>query len=261
MSYSDLFEFVKDYYTKHSTAPTRSIIEDKLNIVVPPGDGKTEYHIQQAKEHYVKHRVGNLLLRINSGLESESATDILAEMTKATNTLKKYTASAKDVNMTDVADAEEYFAKLRNASEDDRPGIKTGFKSLDLSYPTGLMPGQSLIAIGYSGHGKSLFTAKMAVNIWKQKKRVLVISLEMSPEEYRERVYALVDKGENNISMSDLATGKVSSEDFKAFADEHLLDANDFIVISNEGRMDVTPAFIQSKIDMYKPQFVLLDSL
>ncbi len=61
--------------------------------------------------------------------------------------------------------------------------------------------------------------------------------------------------------MSDLATGKVSSEDFKAFADEHLLDANDFIVISNEGRMDVTPAFIQSKIDMYKPQFVLLDSL
>ena len=261
MSYSDLFEFVKDYYTKHSTAPTRSIIEDKLNIVVPPGDGKTEYHIQQAKEHYVKHRVGNLLLRINGGLESESATDILAEMTKATNTLKKYTASAKDVNMTDVADAEEYFAKLRNASEDDRPGIKTGFKSLDLSYPTGLMPGQSLIAIGYSGHGKSLFTAKMAVNIWKQKKRVLVISLEMSPEEYRERVYALVAQGENNISMSDLATGKVSSEDFKAFADEHLLDANDFIVISNEGRMDVTPAFIQSKIDMYKPQFVLLDYL
>ena len=101
----------------------------------------------------------------------------------------------------------------------------------------------------------------MAVNIWKQKKRVLVISLEMSPEEYRERVYALVAQGENNISMSDLATGKVSSDDFKAFADEHLLDANDFIVISNEGRMDVTPAFIQSKIDMYKPQFVLLDYL
>ena len=61
--------------------------------------------------------------------------------------------------------------------------------------------------------------------------------------------------------MTDLATGKITDEDFKAFADEHLLDANDFIVVSNEGRSDVTPSLIQSKIDTYKPDFVLLDYL
>lgn len=261
MAYSDLFVFVRDYYTEYSNAPTRTVIKDRLGVDIPPGDGDTEFHLNSARESYVKHRLGNLLLAINSGIDNVPATDLLAEMTKASNTLKKYTSGAKDVNMTDSEDAEAYFDKLRDSSDDDRPGIKTGFKSLDLSYPTGLMPGQSLITIGYSGHGKSLFTAKLAVNIWKQKKRVMVISLEMSPEEYRERVYALVAQGENNISMSDLSTGRVSKEDFAAFADEHLLDAHDFIVISNEGRMDVTPAFIQSKIDTYKPDFVLLDYL
>lgn len=259
MAYSDLFEFVRDYYITHKVPPTRTVIKNEMGVTVPDGDGETSFHMNKAREAYVKKRVGDLLLAVNSSLDSESATDILAVMTKASNTLKKFTSSAKDVNMTDTDDAEQYFAKLRDSSEGDRPGIRTGFKSLDLSYPTGLMPGQSLIAIGYSGHGKSLFTAKMAVNIWKQKKRVMVISLEMSPEEYRERVYALVGNG--SLSMADLATGKVSSEDFKAFADEHLLDADDFIVISNEGRMDVTPSFIQSKIDTYKPDFVLLDYL
>lgn len=261
MAYADLFDFVSGYYTKYGTAPAPAVVRSEMSVDLLEDVGDTEFHLNAAKEAYVKHRIGNLLLAVNNGIDTHPATKLLGELQKASNTLQKYTAGAKDVNMTDAEGAAEYFAKLRNSSEDDRPGIKSGFDSFDASYPTGLMPGQSLITIGYSGHGKSLFTAKMAVNVWKQNKRVLVISLEMSPEEYRERVYALVASGMPGMSMTELATGKVSEEDFKAFADEHLLNADDFIVISNEGRMDVTPGFIQSKIDMYKPDYVLLDYL
>lgn len=259
MIHSDLFEFIRDYYVEYSVAPTREVIKDKIGVTIPEVTGETEYHLGAARDSYVKQRLGNLLLTINRGLDEYPAQQLVAEMQKASNVLQKYTSGAKDVNMTDSDSAQAYFDKLRNASDSDRPGIRTGFDNLDASYPTGLMGGQSIICIGYSGHGKSLFTAKMAVNIWKQKKRVLVFSLEMSPEEYRERVYALL--GEGALSMTDLATGKITDEDFKAFADEHLLDANDFIVVSNEGRSDVTPSLIQSKIDTYKPDFVLLDYL
>lgn len=261
MAHADLAEFIKDYYTKYQTSPTQSVIKDALGVTLPEGVGETEHHLNEARQAYIKHRVGNLLIRINSNIDSVPSQEILDHLQMASNELRKYTAGAKDVNMTDAKDAAEYFDKLRNSSDGDRPGIKTGFERLDLSYPTGLMPGQSLITIGYSGHGKSLWTAKLAVNVWKQKKRVLVFSLEMSPEEYRERVYTLLAEGNNGISMSALATGKIDDQDFKDFADEHLLEANDFIVVSNEGRMDVTPGFIQSKIDMYKPDFVMLDYL
>lgn len=261
MAHEDLATFIKDYYTKYQMAPTQAVIKDALGVTLPEGTGDTGYHLDAARHAYIKHRIGNLLLLINQNIDDVSSQEILDTMQKASNGLRKYTSGAKDVNMTDTEDAENYFDKLRNSSDGDRPGIKTGFDRLDASYPTGLMPGQSLITIGYSGHGKSLWTAKLAVNVWKQKKRVLVFSLEMSPEEYRERVYALLAEGNNGISMSALATGSVSEQDFKDFADEHLLEADDFIVVSNEGRMDVTPGFIQSKIDMYKPDFVMLDYL
>lgn len=261
MNHADLAEFVKGYYMEHHIAPTQTVISDALGVILPEGSGATEHHLNAARDAFIKFRVGNLLLNINRGMDDVSSKEILDELQKASNGLRKYTAGAKDVNMTDSEGAEKYFDKLRNASDGDRPGIRTGFQRLDASYPTGLMPGQSLITIGYSGHGKSLWTAKLAVNVWRQKKRVLVFSLEMSPEEYRERVYALLAEGNNGISMSALATGQVGEQDFKDFANEHLLEADDFIVVSNEGRMDVTPGFIQSKIDMYKPDFVLLDYL
>lgn len=260
MVYADLFEFVRDYYTEYQNPPTRDVIRDKFGVVIPPGDGDAKFHLNQARESYIKQRVGNLLIAINKGLDSERAVDILTELTKASNTLQKYTAGAKDVNMTDVENAERHLKKLRD-NPDDRPGIKTGFNAIDSSYPTGMMGGQSLTVIGYAGYGKSLFTAKLAVNVWRQNKKVLIFSLEMSPEEYRERVYALMSAGEDNISMSNLATGRVSEDEFTSFADKHLLDADDFIIVSSEGRMDITPDFIQSKIDTYKPDFLLLDYL
>lgn len=259
MAYSDLFLFVKDYFIDYGVPPTREVIKDRTGVEVPEVTGETEFYLNLAREAYIKHRVGNLLIKINQNMDNVPAKEILTTMQQASNGLQKYTAGAKDVNMIDVENAEQYFQKLRDSSDSDRPGIRTGFDSIDASYPTGLMGGQSVWCIGYSGHGKSLFTAKMAVNIWKQGKRVIVFSLEMSPEEYRERVYALLAEGENGMSMSSLATGKVTEEDFRAFADEHLLNADDFIVVSNEGRMDLTPAFIQSKIDTYKPDLVLND--
>lgn len=261
MSHVDLAAFIKEYYMEHQVSPTQTVIKDALGVTLPEGSGETEYHLNQARDAYIKYRVGNLLIAVNNNLDDTDASAILDELQKASNGLRKFSAGAKDVNMTDAEGASKYFDKLRNASDGDRPGIRSGFDRLDASYPTGLMPGQSLITIGYSGHGKSLWTAKLAVNVWKQHKRVLVFSLEMSPEEYRERVYALLAEGSSGISMSALATGKVDDQDFKDFADEHLLNADDFIVVSNEGRMDVTPGFIQSKIDMYKPDFVLLDYL
>jgi replicative DNA helicase len=81
----------------------------------------------------------------------------------------------------------------------------------------------------------------------------------MTPEEYRERVYAMMSKG--MFKMSNMARGEVDPDDFRTWAKKKFEGASDFIVVSNEGNSEVTPNVIQAKIDTHKPDLIILDYL
>lgn len=252
------FLFLKDYYTHYRVVPSREVMAEKFpDTELPATNGATKHYLNSLRDQFIKGGIARILQGANKDIDSYPGAEIKKTMQAMLRELDAYDSSAKDVNMNDVEAARLHMDALRNASDDDRPGIKTGFDSIDASYPTGLLGGQLAVVFGYSGHGKSLFTAKLAINIWKQRKKVLIFSLEMSPEEYRERVYTLL--GEGSLSMTDLARGTVTSDKFEEFAGKHLLNADDMIVVSNEGLSDITPSLIQAKIDTYKPDFVLLD--
>jgi replicative DNA helicase len=102
-----------------------------------------------------------------------------------------------------------------------------------------------------------MWTALLAVNALLQGKKVLVISLEMSPEEYGDRVYAMLSKG--RFKISDLQRGDINEDDFRTWSKREF--KNKFIVPSFEGVYDVTPNLIRAKIDMHKPDLVILDYL
>jgi replicative DNA helicase len=139
------------------------------------------------------------------------------------------------------------------------PGISFGIDTIDCHYTTGMAPGNSIILMGYTGRGKSMFSGHIAVNAWRQGYRVMVISLEMSPEEYRDRIYA--DMSEGMFKISDLARGDIEPDQFRTWASKEFANAADFIVVSNEGNAVVTPNMIQAKIDTHKPDLVILDYL
>jgi replicative DNA helicase len=81
----------------------------------------------------------------------------------------------------------------------------------------------------------------------------------MSPEEYRERIYATMSRGA--FKISDLSRGDVDKDDFRTWAKKNLENKSDFVVVSNEGNSDVTPNFVRGKIEMHKPDLVILDYL
>ena len=58
---------------------------------------------------------------------------------------------------------------------------------------------------------------------------------------------------------SDLSKGDINIDDFKTWGKKKTEGKNSFILVSNEGAGEVTPATIQGKIDQHKPDLVILD--
>ena len=73
-------------------------------------------------------------------------------------------------------------------------------------------------------------TGKLAVNAWQQGFKPMIVSLEMSPETMRDRLYTIM--GEGTFRNSDLARGNVNSDDFRSWSKRNFEDKNGFIIVS-----------------------------
>jgi replicative DNA helicase len=165
----------------------------------------------------------------------------------------------RDVDLTDFADAEKHMLALRDRSDamGGSPGIPTGFKAMDMAYPTGMAPGHLIVAIGWPGKGKTWATSYLACKAWEAGFKPMIVSLEMSPENMRDRIYTMLGSG--IFRASDFSRGSVNLDDFNHWANKKFVDKRGFILVSNEGMGDVTPQTVQGKIDQHRPDLVILD--
>lgn len=260
--YGDVFAFMKEYYLKHKQVPSAELISDRFsNIDLVQVDGPSAYYVDELRSSYVSAQIRSLLIKADDALGKHAAAKVLEKLTTDLASLGRYTSSVRDLNLTDAENAAEHFKSLREIGEANGgiSGISTGFKAIDANYPTGFAGGHSIVLMGYTGRAKSMWSALVARQAWKQGKKVMIVSLEMTPEEYREREYAMMSEGLFHIS--DLARGQVSEDDFRTWSKKNLEGSADFIVVSNQGQAEVTPNVIQSKIDTHKPDLVILDYL
>jgi len=89
-------------------------------------------------------------------------------------------------------------------------GVRTGFTILD-EETQGMHPGELFIIAGAAGGGKSIFLLNAGINAYKAGKSVLLFSLEMSIELYRERFIACYC----NVPVSLLKTGRLNGDQEK----------------------------------------------
>ncbi|MBM3210996.1 hypothetical protein FJZ33_02165, partial [Candidatus Poribacteria bacterium] len=184
---------------------------------------------------------------------------VLAEMQMKLAALTKFTNNVRDVDVTNIEAAENHFlsVKERSAAMGGSPGILTGFEAIDKAYPTGMAPGHLIVAIGWPGKGKTWFTSYLACKAWEQGFKPMIVSLEMSPENMRDRIYTMLGSG--LFRASDLSRGDIDIDTFKSWGKKKFEGKSSFILISNEGVSEVTPATVQGKIDQHKPDLVVLD--
>lgn len=260
--YEDVFEWMKNYYLKHKSVPEASLIEQKFGHAdIPDTTAPSAFYLDELRNQFVNARMEQIMLKASDAMKESAASDVLEKMSTALAKLGRYTSNVRDIDITNVEWAKEHLERLRERSEanDGTPGISTGFKMIDSAYPTGLSGGHSIVLMGYTGRGKSMFADVLAARVHEQGYKPMIISLEMSPEEQMERLYAIMSSG--LFKISDLSRGDIAMDDFDEFSRKKLDKASPFVVVSSEGIQEVTPNIVQAKIDTHRPNLVILDYL
>jgi len=260
--YGDVFEFMRGYYLKHKAVPETLLVEQRFKeVVLPETTAPTAFYLDELRNNFVQGRMQEIMLKASSAMKESSAPEVLEKMSTALAKLGRFTSNARDIDITNSEWAKEHLTRLKERSEanEGTPGISTGIKSIDAFYPSGLAGGHSVVFMGYTGRGKSMFADWIACKVHEQGYKPMIVSLEMSPEEQMERLYAMMSSG--MFKISDLSRGDISMDDFDTFSKKKLDKAAPFVVVSSEGISEITPNVVQAKIDTHRPDVVILDYL
>lgn len=257
--YEDVWVFLKEYYSTYNSVPDMSLVTSKFDEVEQvETHAETAYYIDTLRESFLTTRMNELVMKYAENVEKIGGTAALEKMSTALTKLGKYTASLNDVDITDFDNALEDYDKIREQlQETGSAGIPFGFDFIDSVFPSGMTGGQLIYLFGFSGKFKSWIGLQTVINAWKKGITPLIFSLEMSPEQVRNRIYTLL--GEGLFDLNEITRGEVDRQDFENFSNSVLAGKPKFRIISNQGKSDITPAVIQGYIDKYKPGIVLVD--
>jgi replicative DNA helicase len=259
-THNDIWQFIRNYSEMNGTVPPTSLLVEKFRDFVPvEGIGATKYHLEELQAEYLTDSLKDILRNTAAEVQAGQGVKALDDIINKTSALKKNTAVIRDIDATDIDSAVAYYEQVQRQQELGSIGIKLGLPGFDNYLPAGIMPGQLGVLLAYPGIGKSWFAIYAAVKAWENGKSPLVISLEMSETEVRNRVFTTM--GQGLWSHRKLSNGQVEIDDLKRWHKKELLGKPEFHIISNDGGGEVTPSVIRGKIDQYKPDLIIVDYL
>ena len=259
-THNDVWEFIRNYFEHNSSVPPTNLVVDKFRDFQPiEGVGATKHHLEELQTEYLTDSLKDILRSAAGDVQQGEGNKALDNLITQTSELKKNTSAIRDIDVTDLESAVAYFENLKVQQAAGHVGIKTGLPGFDNYLPSGIMPGQLGVFLAYPGIGKSWMALYFAVQAWKQGRTPLVISLEMSETEVRNRVFTIM--GEGLWSHRKLSNGNVELDTLKAWHAKHLQGKPEFHIISNDQGGEINPSVLRGKIDQYKPDFVIVDYL
>ncbi len=259
-THNDVWNFIRLYAENNGTVPPASLVVEKFrDFEIIKEVGATKHHLEELQTEYLNDTLKDILRSAATEVQGGQGSIALEELITKTSTLKKNTSSIRDIDATDIDSAIAYFENVKEQMALGHRGIKTGLPGFDNYLPSGIMPGQLGVFLAYPGIGKSWMALYFAVQAWKQGKTPLIISLEMSETEVRNRVFTIM--GEGLWSHRKLSNGEVELDMMKKWHTDRIDGRPPFHIISNDSGGEVTPSVIRGKLDQYKPDFVVVDYL
>ena len=259
-THNDVWNFIRNYFEHNSSVPPVELVVEKFRDFQPiSGIGATKHHLEELQSEYLTDSLKDIIRTAASEIQTGNGGEALDQLITKTSELKKNTSAIRDIDVTDLESAVAYFENLKAQQAAGHIGIKTNLPGFDNYLPSGIMPGQLGVFLAYPGIGKSWMALYFAVQAWKQGKTPLVISLEMSETEVRNRVFTIM--GEGLWSHRKLSNGEVEVDMLKMWHAKHLQGKPEFHIISNDQGGEINPSVLRGKIDQYKPDFVIVDYL
>ena len=259
-THNDVWNFIRLYAENNGTVPPSSLVVERFrDFEIIKDIGATKHHLEELQTEYLNDTLKDILRSAATEVQSGQGVLALEDLITKTSTLKKNTSSIRDIDATDIDSAIAYFENVKEQNALGQRGIKTGLPGFDNYLPSGIMPGQLGVFLAYPGIGKSWMALYFAVQAWKQGKTPLIISLEMSETEVRNRVLTIM--GEGLWSHRKLSNGEIELDMLKKWHENKLKGRPPFHIISNDSGGEITPSVIRGKLDQYKPDFVVVDYL
>ncbi len=259
-THTDVWNFIHNYYEQNQTVPPINIVcEEFRDFDYTSDTGSTKHHLEQLRAEYLNDNIKMMLRSAANDLQDGKATDALNSLITETANLKRITSTIRDLDVTDVDSAVAYFEHIKKLQESGTHGIYTGLAGFDNYLPAGITPGQFGVLLAYPAIGKSWMALYLAVQAWKNGKSPLIVSLEMTETEVRNRVFTIL--GQGMWSHRKLSGGNVEIDMFKKWSEKMFANKPSINIISNDGIGEVSPSVLRGKIDQYKPDIVFVDYL
>ena len=257
--YGDVWDYIKSYHNKYHAVPDVEVVQERFDdFEEVPVNGHSDYYLEALKSEYVSNKIEALVMKAAKKISPSTADVVLNGLQGDLMRLNRFSHSARDLNIMDFDDAERHYNEVRERAEAGGgvPGIPTGISFIDSAYPSGLAGGDLVIVLGWTGRAKSQFTTLLSCNAHRYGKKPMIVSLEMSGQKVRDRIYTIMGSGQ--FRQSDLSLGAIATDDFRSFKSK-LEDKPEFIVVTNDGTSELTPNVIQAKIDQHKPSMLVFD--
>ena len=259
-THNDVWGFTRDYYEQNQTVPPINIVKQRFpDFDYSPETGATKHHLDELRTEFLNDHVKMMLRSAANEVQDGNSTAALEVLMSETARLKHITSTARDLDVSNVDDAIAYFENIKRLQESGTHGIYTGLAGFDNYLPAGITPGQFGVLLAYPAIGKSWMALYLAVQAWRNGKSPLIISLEMTETEVRNRVFAILGNG--MWSHRKLSMGAVETDMMRKWMDKTFEGKPSIHIISNEGIGEISPSVLRGKIDQYKPDIVFVDYL
>lgn len=259
-THKDVWDFIRKYYEQNQTVPPIDVVETKFrDFDYTPQTGATKHHLDELRTDYLNDNIKIMLRNAANEVQDGKSMEALDSLVTDTANLKRITSTVRDLDVSNVDDAISYFEQIKKLQESGTHGIYTGLAGFDNYMPAGITPGQLGVLLAYPAIGKSWMALYLAAQAWKNGKCPLIVSLEMTEAEVRNRMFTILGGGV--WSHRKLSRGEVETDMMKKWMEKTFDGKPSIHIISNEGIGEVTPSVLRGKIDQYNPDIVFVDYL
>ena len=150
---------------------------------------------------------------------------------------------------------EEYLNVLDKRMKGEINPLKTGLRDLDNNI-TGFSGGDLITIFAFSGVGKTTLATQIALNVTRQKKKVLFFSLEMPKEQIRDRIISNL----TNIPFKNIKYGRLQDEELnKVIMANSYLSRDKGLLVSEEDELVDITSKIQYEVLKHNIDIVFID--
>ena len=257
-THKDVWQFIRDYAFDNKVLPPVNLVTDSfIDFEYVENVGTTKHHLNELKRSYKEDALYNVLRTAASKVQTGDLDGAVGALSDQLTQLSRVTSRVSDINASDIDSAVAHYEAVKRLNEQGFRGIKTGIRGIDDYLPGGILPGQFGVIMAYPGIGKSFMALYIAAQTWLNGKTPMIVSLEMTEAEVRNRLYAILAGG--LFSLRKLADGQIDLDELRAWGEKRFADMPPFHIISNEGVGEVSPSVVRGKHAQYQPDLTVLD--